>query len=212
MLTVGLCGGSGSGKTLAQDAFLAAGIPCLDTDALYHTMLSSASSLSRSLLARFGRQIEDERGGIDRRALAAIVFVPGEEGKARLDALNRITHGEILVECRNWLKKQAAAGAPAAVINAPLLFESGFHKECDLTVAILASRDKRMERILLRDGITPEEAARRIDAQHDDAFLTENTDFQIWNDGTADAFFAEVARLSDIIKKIAEEKPNGNRA
>ena len=212
MLTVGLCGGSGSGKTLAQDAFLAAGIPCLDTDALYHAMLTSASSLSQSLITEFGEGIMNAGGGIDRRALAAIVFTPGDVGRRRLDTLNRITHGEILSECRSWLRAQAAAGAPAAVINAPLLFESGFHKECDLTVAILASRDKRMERILLRDGITPEEAARRIDAQHDDAFLTENTDFQIGNDGTEDAFFAEVARLSDIIKKIAEEKPNGNRA
>ena len=206
MLTVGLCGGSGSGKTLAQDAFLAAGIPCLDTDALYHAMLSSDSSLSRSLVKHFGKEVEDGDGGIDRRALAAIVFEAGEAGSERLAALNRITHGEILGECRVWLGQQDAAGVLAAVINAPLLFESGFHKECDLTVAILASRNKRMERILSRDGITPEEAARRIDAQLDDAFLIENTDFQIRNDGTVEALFEEVARLSDTIKKIAEEK------
>ncbi|MBO7293555.1 MAG: dephospho-CoA kinase [Clostridia bacterium] len=206
MLTVGLCGGSGSGKTLAQEAFLSAGIPCLDTDALYHAMLSSDSSLSRSLLRHFGAEVGDGTGGINRRTLASLVFEAGEAGKCRLDELNRITHGEILGECRLWLDRQRAAGAFAAVINAPLLFESGFHKECDVTVAILAPRDKRIARILSRDGITLEEAARRIDAQLDDVFLIKNTDFQIRNDGTAEALFEKVARLSDTIKKLAEEK------
>lgn len=205
MLTVGLCGGSGSGKTLAQEAFLAAGIPCLDTDALYHDMLSSDSSLSHSLIGHFGKEVGDGAGGIDRRALASLVFEAGEVGRARLFDLNRITHGEILGECRRWLAQREADGAFAAVINAPLLFESGFHKECDLTVAILAPRDKRIERIVARDKITREEAARRVDAQLDDAFLIENTDFQIRNDGTAEAFFQETTRLSYTIKKIAEE-------
>lgn len=212
MLTVGLCGGSGSGKTLAQEAFTAAGIPCLDTDALYHSMLSTASPLSKSLIRHFGSGVESENGGVDRRALAALVFEAGEAGGDRLAELNRITHGEILSECRLWLAKQADMGAVAAVINAPLLFESGFHKECDLTVALLAPREERLRRILCRDGITREEAVRRINAQLDDTFLTENTDFQIRNDETAEALYEAVARLSDTIKKIAEGKTNGKRA
>ena len=169
-------------------------------------MLSSDSSLSRSLTKHFGVEVGDGAGGINRRALASLVFEDGEAGKGRLDELNRITHGEILNECRRWLDRQRGAGAFAAIINAPLLFESGFYKECDLTVAILAPRDKRIARILARDGITSEEAVRRIEAQLDDAFLIENTDFQIGNDGEPEALFEEIARLSNTIKKIAEEK------
>ena len=204
MLTLGLCGGSGTGKTTAQAAFCDAGIAGLDTDLLYHELISGDTPLSRTLIATFGGTIRAAGGGIDRRALAALVF-GSPEADARRAELNRITHREVLRECRAFLTAERKRGAFAAVINAPLLFESGFAEECDLTIAILAPRDVRISRIVARDGITPEEAARRIDAQLTDAFLTQRTTYQIHNDGSETELRQAVATLIEKIKNRMEE-------
>ena len=204
MLTLGLCGGSGTGKTTAQAAFGAAGIAGLDTDLLYHELISGDTPLSLTLIATFGEEIRAEGGGIDRRALAALVF-GSPEADARRVTLNRITHAEVLRECRAFLDQERRAGAFAAVINAPLLFESGFAQECDVTVALLAPRDMRISRIIARDGITPEEAARRIDAQLSDEFLIQNTTYQIHNDGSEAELQQAVAALINNIKNRTEE-------
>ena len=204
VLTLGLCGGSGTGKTTAQAAFCEAGIAGLDTDLLYHKLISGDTPLSRTLITTFGEGIRAAEGGIDRRALAGLVFGSPEADARRL-TLNRITHAEVLRECRAFLDAERKAGAFAAVINAPLLFESGFAEECDITVAILAPRDVRIARIVARDGITPEEAARRIDSQLSDDFLTKRTTYQIHNDGSEAELRQAVAALINKIKNRTEE-------
>ena len=204
MLTIGLCGGSGSGKNEVQAAFARLGIEGLDTDALYHRLIDGDTPLARALAERFGKQILKSGGGVNRIALRDIVFSKGAE--ADLADLNAITHAAVLNECRAWLEAQRKAGAFAALINAPLLFESGFDAECDLTVAVLAPKELRILRIMARDGLTREDAARRICAQREDALLAESTTYQIHNSGTEDELFRSVRLLCDRIKKLAEDK------
>lgn len=211
LLTIGLCGGSGTGKTEAQADFALCGIPGLDTDMVYHTLIAADTPLSRELAAFFGEKILMPNGGVDRTALSALVLGDGEECRQRREALNCMTHRAVLVECRSWLAKQRADGAFAAIINAPLLFESGFHTECDLTVAILAPRKVRITRIMERDGISRQSAQRRIDAQHDDQFLVAHTDYQINNEGARDALYEKVAALASVIKNISEGSNNGKQ-
>ena len=209
LLTVGLCGGSGTGKSAAQADFSLFGIPGLDTDLVYHELISGDTPLSRELAECFGCEILAPNGGIDRALLSALVFGDSEEAALRRRELNRITHRAVLDVCRVWLKKQRAEGAFAAIINAPLLFESGFHKECDLTVAVLAPREQRIARIVERDGISPERAVQRIDAQLDDQYLATHTDYQIENDGSRGDLCERVKSLATIIKNISEGMKNG---
>ena len=204
MLTIGLCGGSGSGKNAAQAAFAKLGIPGLDTDALYHRLIDGDTPLARALAARFGQRILRADGGIDRLALREVVFDHRE--KEALTDLNTITHKAVLAECRTWLSAQAEAGAFAAIINAPLLFESGFDAECDITVAVLAPREVRIARIMSRDNLDRASAERRIAAQRDDAFLMAHTDYQIHNNGTEETLCESVRLLCDRIKTLTEEK------
>ena len=185
MLTIGLCGGSGSGKNAVQAAFRKFGIPGLDTDALYHRLIDGDTPLSRELAERFGKKILRADGGVDRLALREVVFADGA-GEALAD-LNAISHRAVLAECRTWLAAEAEAGAPAAIINAPLLFESGFHRECDITVAVIAPHEVRVARSMARDGLDREAAERRIAAQKDDAYLTAHTDYQLHNGETEEA-------------------------
>ena len=209
LLTVGLCGGSGTGKTEAQAAFSLYGIPGLDTDAVYHTLIATDTPLSRQLSARFGTEILAPNGGIDRAALSALVFGDDAESAHRREALNAIAHRAVLAECRVWLAEQRKNGAFAAIINAPLLFESGFHTECDLTVSVLAPLADRVDRITKRDGISPIQAEHRIRAQLDDSFLIEHTDYRIENNGTRAELFDKVKHLASIIKSISEGKSDG---
>ncbi len=184
MQVIGLCGGSGAGKSLAQEFFAELNIPGIDTDVLYHQLTSHPSACTEKLKAAFGTEILRPDGSLDRGALSALVFCGGEAQASRLALLNQITHEEILKECRKWLKIQAMEGKPAALINAPLLFESGFDRECDITLAILSPSDEKCRRIMARDGLEEAGALRRLTSQHDDDFLREHTDFQILNDKT----------------------------
>ena len=81
MLTIGLCGGSGTGKNTAAEVFLAAGIPVIDADAVYHSLVDAPSPLTAALAARFGEEILTESGALDRAALRRVVFSAGVDAK-----------------------------------------------------------------------------------------------------------------------------------
>ena len=211
LLTVGLCGGSGTGKSAAQADFALCGIPGLDTDLIYHELIGADTPLSRELAACFGEGILAPDGSVDRSVLSELVFGEGAEATRRRAELNRITHRAVLAECRCWLAKQKENGAFAAIINAPLLFESGFDSECDLTVAMLAPREARIARIMERDGLSRQNAERRVDAQLSDRYLIEHTDYQIHNIGSRTELHDRVAHLASIIKCISEGTKHGKQ-
>lgn len=205
MLVIGLCGASGAGKSTAQAYFFELGIPGIDTDLLYRELTSTASLCTEALAHAFGKEILLSDGALDRSALSRIVFCGGEEQKERLSRLNRITHTVILDECRKWLAAQEKKGVKAALINAPLLFESGFNEECDLTLAILSSPRAKCLRIMKRDGLNEENALRRLYSQHDDEFLIKNTDFQIVNDQTPRELQEKIYAFCQAQKLLTEE-------
>ncbi len=209
MLTLGLCGGSGSGKNAVGSVLSSCGFAVLDTDALYHAMTSGDTPLSREIIAHFGDAVRLPCGGVDRAVLSALVF--GEEGekKDKRVALNQISHRAVLHECRVWLGREEEKGTLVSVINAPLLFESGFGDECDLTVAVLAPEEIRLARIMERDGIEEAAALRRLRAQIGDEALTAMTDFQIHNDGSLAVLRKRTEELAEKIKKIAEDRTYG---
>jgi len=70
-----------------------------------------------------------------------------------------------------------------AVVDAPTLFESGYDKECDIIISVLAPRDQRINRIMQRDKISRQDAEKRINSQHDDEFFKQNSDYTIVNNG-----------------------------
>lgn len=197
MIVIGLCGGSGSGKGAACACFAQHGIPAIDTDAVYRELTSSDSECLREIRSEFGESVISG-GSLDRRALADIVF-SGEGSHTRLDRLNSIAHNHILARTRELLAEYSQKGAKAAIVDAPVLFESGFDSECDLVIAVVADREERIKRIMARDNISSSEAVRRIEAQKSDEWLSEHSDFVIVNNGDIDALSREV---SSVLKKI----------
>ena len=152
MKIIGLCGGSGSGKGIASKYFLQLGIPSIDTDAVYHDLINTSSSCVDELVMAFGDSIIDVNGGVNRKVLSDIVFC--DNSKEKLNLLNEITHRHILDKTRDLINEYRRSGVVAVIVDAPLLFESGFDRECDFTVAVIADRDIRIQRVMNRDGIS----------------------------------------------------------
>lgn len=190
MLIIGITGPSGSGKGAASSYLYSKGAKVIDADAVYHSLITPPSPCIDELVSVFGKGILLDDGGIDRKSLSKLVF--GDENKEKLSLLNKITH-KYVIECINTiLSDYKNAGASACVIDAPLLIEACIHKDCDFTIAVLAKKETRIERIMQRDEIDRAAAERRVNSQKSDAFYKENTDETIHNNGNLTSLFAEV--------------------
>ena len=199
MLKIGLAGGSGSGKGVVSSLFSLSGVPVFDCDAVYHDMISRDGTLSRELAAAFGEKILSPEGGVDRRALFDAAFGDPESRKR----LNSISHRRILTVLREWINRAESQGVSAILVDAPLLFESGFDRECDLTVAVTAPTEIRLKRIVERDGITPEKARERIAAQIPDDEIARRADFVLENAGDRAEF---VKTAITVLNQINERR------
>ena len=193
---LGLTGPSGAGKgVVAARLHTVHGFAWIDTDAIYHELISAPSACLDELVAVFGKDILTPEGVLHRPALAAIVFHPDNQDK--LELLNTITHKHVLAVADRQIAATKAANAAGAVIDAPLLFESGADKTCTHTAAVLADRELRASRIMARDGLTYQAAQKRLDAQKPDDFYTERADFVLENSGDVNALLA----LADALAK-----------
>ena len=180
MTVIGLTGGTGSGKTTVLQYLTDRGALGLDCDAIYHELLETSEPMLAELRARFPGAFES--GSFDRKALGQIVF----SDQAALADLNAVTHRYVTLEITRRLREHARSGGAAAVIDAIALIESGLGELCTRTVAVTASPETRVRRIMAREGIGEEYARSRIAAQKDEAFFRENCDIVLQNDGTVE--------------------------
>ena len=177
-MILGITGGTGCGKTTLLQEIEAKGGLVLDCDAIYHELLIRDDGLLRAIDARFPGVVEN--GQLQRKKLGAIVFADPEA----LADLNAITHGAVKAEVLCRLET-----APAlAAIDAIALFEGGLAELCDVTVAVTAPAESRVERLMKRDGISREYARNRIRAQHEEGWFAGRCDRVLRNDGTVEEF------------------------
>lgn len=197
LFTIGLCGRSGSGKGYVSKCFALKGIPAIDTDAVYRSLTDGSGPFecNAELASAFGQDILREDMSLDRRRLARIVFAEGAEHKLRM--LNEIAHKYIFVETLRLAKLHKADGARAIIIDAPVLFESGFDLYCDKTLCITCPDEVSVERICSRDGISRYDAERRLANQISQDELRRKCDEEIVNDGSSNVLSA----VDHIIRK-----------
>ena len=201
MLVIGLCGGSGSGKSTVTKKFEKYGVVSIDADKVYRELLFSGSTLLLQLKNAFGDKIINDDGTLNKKELSAIVFSDYEK-EHYLPVLNSITHAAIISETERRIEEFRQNGSiPAVIFDAPLLFEAGFDKKCDIIIAVTADTETRIERIMMRDNITKEQAQQRISAQLSDEFLIEHADYVIVNNGTAESLEKRVSELAEYIFK-----------
>ena len=188
MIVIGLAGGSGSGKTTVSALFSKYNILPINTDQIYHELTSAQTQCLSSIVDEFGKGVLNDFGTLDRKALSAIVFSNPE----KMGRLNTIAHYYVLCAVRDIISTASVRGYRGVIVDAPLLFESGFDKECDLIVAVIASKERRIERIVARDGIAVSDAEKRIAIQLSDEFLSSRADFIITNNASYDELKQQV--------------------
>lgn len=197
MKIIGLCGQSGAGKTTALEIFENNGFAVVDCDEVSRFVTVPHSPCIVELVEAFGDRILNSDGTLRRREVAEISFSDPE----KLQTLNRITHKYILAEVFGRIDKFRAQDFSAVVIDAPVLFESGLDKSCDMTLAICAPLDVRLERIMERDKISKQSAQARISRQLSEKELSHLADRVIMNDGTLEEFRNKIIKY---VKEIGD--------
>ena len=197
MKILGLTGGSGTGKSAACTAFARLGCGVIDADATYRTLCDTCEPMLKEIQNVFGDVFSTD-GKLDRKKLGAIVFADAQ----KLQQLNAITHPYIRQAARDAFAAYSKRGCLLCIYDAPVLFEGQMETLCDKTCAVLAARNTRIARIMARDAITEEYAARRIDAQKDDAFYRERCDYVVQNDADLDTLYTQVRKIyEDMVRK-----------
>lgn len=181
-MIIGITGQTGSGKSTVCRYLSENGFFVCDCDAVACAVRNDAFIKAR-IAEAFGNDVVGENGELDRKELARRAF----SSKESVGVLNSIMHPEILKRAFETMRNALENGYEYAVLDAPQLFESGADKLCDIIVSVTADKDKRLDRILMRDGISEKEAQARLDIQYDDAFYIEKSDFVIRNNDSDDA-------------------------
>ena len=198
MKVIGLCGGSGSGKGVVSSLFASRGIPYIDTDAVYRQLISGDGPCTKALSDEFGKEIISPDGSVNRRVLANIVF-GSENSDYKLKKLNSIAHKFILDQTRKKLDEFKTLGFKAAIVDAPVLFESGFDKDCDFIISVIADAKIRVERIIVRDNIDKISAEARIAKQLSNEELISRSNYVIENNSDLQSLEKKVNEIADLI-------------
>ena len=194
MMVLGLTGPTGAGKGTVAEVFARRyAIPSVDTDRVYHDLLIPPSACLNELVSVFGSEILTPDGHLDRAALSRIVFSDASREKQTL--LNRITHKYVLDRTDEILEGYRRDNVSAALVDAPLLYESGYDAKCDKVIAVLAPMEIRKSRIIARDGLSEERAVARLNMQKSDDFYTSKAEYVIINDGDPAMLTEQVRRI-----------------
>jgi dephospho-CoA kinase len=188
-LTIGLTGGIAAGKSEALAAFERLGAATISSDAVVHELLETEPLLSR-LIERWGPEVAPE-GRVDRERIGSIVFADPEE----LRWLEGQTHPLVGERIGTWLAS-LSEGADIAVVEVPLLFESGMEEVFDTTVAVIASNDLRRQRAHARGHALVDEREARQLAQAEKASRAAHV---VQNDGSVEDLERE---LSALVEKL----------
>ena len=191
MKIIGITGPSGSGKSVLCRFLSENGVFCIDADEVYHSLLVPPSECFDAIRRAFGDGVFGADGGLDRAALASLVFNDAQ----KLELLNSTVLEYVLAKIREIIADYREQGAKTVAVDAPTLIESGFDKECDIVVSVIAPPEERKERIIERDTISEQRASERIKAQKSDEFYITHSDVVLQNDGTTEQLKRAVESL-----------------
>ena len=181
MLKVGLTGGIGTGKSTASNFFNELGAFVLDTDTEAKNMLSTNDVVQHELISEFGTDIINAAGKIDKEKLARVAFQDVDHQRR----LNSVVHPYIYDLIDNSYEKILSDGKHSVfIIDAAMIYESGYDIHLDYIIVITAQLKNRMERALARNTLTREEILKRIEFQWTEEEKVGMADFVIHNDGS----------------------------
>jgi len=199
VLKVGLTGSIAVGKTFVDDVFRELGVPVLDADQVARDVVAPATVGLRRVVEEFGESVLTADGKLDRPKLGSIVF-NDEEKRLKL---NSIIHPLVFEVQDAWLK-QCEAETPdgIAIVDAALMIEAGGYKRFDKLVVVWCEPDLQLQRLMARDGLSREDAERRIASQMPQDEKKSYADHLIDTSGGFDATRQQVADVFAELSKL----------
>jgi len=195
MLVIGLTGSIGTGKSEAARHLVALGASLISADQVGHEAYTPNTEAWEQVVATFGDAILQEDGEIDRGKLGAIVFSDPDQ----LEKLNRIMHPRMARMVADKIEVLRSQGVDVVVVEAALLFEAGWDSLVEEVWVTDSSEQIVIERLKQRNGLSEEEARKRIHSQMDRAERLERADYVIDNSG-------DMAGLESAIKELWDRR------
>jgi dephospho-CoA kinase len=205
MLTIGLTGGIGSGKSEAAHLFQQLGVPVIDADNISHQLVQAGSDTLNEVVSAFGEKILMPDGSLDRAMLAGIIFNDSEQKKK----LESIIHPRVREQIRIF--KDEHKDHPYILVVIPLLLESGQRDLVDRVLVVNATESVRIKRVQARDGRGEKQIRSIISSQADDAAREAAADENLDNSGTVGDLQSQVYALHQHYVSLANSE-HGNSA
>jgi len=193
MLILGLTGSMGMGKSTTAKLFVEAGVPVYDADAAVHKIYEGEAA--PAIEAAFPGTTVD--GKVDRVKLSSRVL----HNPAAIKQLEQIVHPMLGASRQKFLDEAERSGAPVAVVDVPLLFETGGEKRVDAVVVVTTTPEVQRERILARDNMTSEKLDAILARQLPDAEKRKRADFVV---DTSHGLDPVRARIQDILAEVVK--------
>ena len=188
-MLVGLTGSFGSGKSSVSEYFRELGASIIDSDASVREIYASDTQFLEQLRQKFGREVFDADGCVDRKALGNRVFVNLEELKWLEERLHPLVH-------EHRIRQMESGKATLWIAEIPLLFEKNLEKEVDRSISVVSCYSLRVNRLKNR-GFSPEEVEARKSRQLPQKQKISRADFVILNDGSFEFLKRQVKLLFD---------------
>jgi dephospho-CoA kinase len=202
MLKVAVTGGIGTGKSVVLAELAACGAPVVDADAFVHEALRAGSPSIEAVRARFGDTVIASGGDVDRARLGAIVF---RDDQARRD-LEAMLHPAVYRRIETWMHAREEEGAPIAVVEIPLLYETGHERDFDCVIVTACDGEEQVRRTMSRSGSSEPDARRRIAAQWPLAEKVRRADFVLRTDASLEETRAAARSVWDALRQRASVK------
>lgn len=211
MLKVGLTGGIASGKSVVGEMFVALGGHLVEADRIAHSLMQPGEPVYNEVVRKFGREILNPDGSVNRSKLAEAAFGPpgADKGPARVADLNRIVHPAVIRSQEEWMHTvglQDPGGV--AIVEAALLIEAGAAKRFDRLIVVTSTREQRVERFAKRQKLDLEaaraEVVRRMAAQLPDEEKIKSADYIIDNSGPLERTGEQVRQIWEKLRTASE--------
>ncbi|MBR5853392.1 MAG: dephospho-CoA kinase [Alistipes sp.] len=199
MYKVGITGGIGSGKSTVCAILAEFGVAVYDSDSRAKRLMNESDSLRERLIERFGNEVYSAEG-LNRAYLAERVFGNPEE----LKALNAIVHPAVMDDFDRWASEQEGS---YVVLESAILFEASLDKRVDVSVAVMAPKELRIERAMQRDGAQREQIIARMNNQISDEERVERAKYTIVNIDI-DNLKSDVEQLHRRLNYVAQAQRN----
>lgn len=200
MAVYGLTGGIGAGKSTVCQLLQELGVAVVFADDVGRQVVAQGSDGLAAIVSAFGREMLDETGALDRKALGALVFRDPDKRRQ----LEGILHPLVKRHSQAMFQDLIDKGEPVVVYESALLFESQRHHEMQANILVTASEAQRVARVQQRDDCTEEDVRARMKAQMDEAEKRRMVDYVLDNNGNIDDLRQQVQALVATLRESAE--------